>query len=87
MGDMAEVFSDLRKARKEEREVRATVNISKLQELRIPAFEQSKNVFRIDTEQGAVMYYPSSATWQHKGKIMRGNTRALKDWITRNGLL
>lgn len=81
MGDMAAVFNDLRKAKQEQRAKRSEVNVQALHELGITAQEQSKNVFRIETGHGAVMYYPSSSCWQYKGKIIRGNVLWLKQWL------
>jgi uncharacterized membrane protein (DUF106 family) len=86
MGDMAEVFNDLKAYKKEQREARAAVNTEALAKLGMAAREQSKNVFRIDTEQGAVMYYVSSNTWQHKGKVARGTAQDLKNWLRKRGL-
>lgn len=83
MGDMAEVFNDLRKAKQEQRAKRAEVNVEALQVLGVDAKEQSKNVFRIDAEYGTVMYYPSSSCWQHRGKIMRGDVQAFKQWLAK----
>lgn len=81
MGDMAEVFNDMAAATKERREKRAKLNIEELKKRGIPAFEQSANVFRINTPAGAVMYYPSSNMWQHKGKIGRGDINRFQAWF------
>lgn len=81
MGDMAAVFNDLRKAKQEQRAKRSEINMQTLHELGITAQEQSKNVFRIETEYGVVMYYPSSSCWQCKGKIVRGNVQRLRAWL------
>jgi hypothetical protein len=48
---------------------------------------QSEGVYRLETERGAVMYYPGSSKWQHKGKILTGDPVAFRDWLTRSGLL
>lgn len=87
MGDMAQVFNDMKAATKERREKRAVVNIEALTKLGIPAREQGKNVFRVDTEWGAVMYYPSSNCWQHKGKTHRGDVNKLHAWLHSQGFL
>lgn len=84
MGDMAEEMNALKQYHKERRAEKATVNIQKLQELGIPAQEQSKNVFRIDTEHGAVMYYPPSNKWQHRGRVYRGDVQSFKGWLQNN---
>ena len=60
---------------------------SKLEELGIPAREQSKNVFRIDTEHGAVMYYPPSNKWQHRGKVHRGDIKSFHGWLKNQGYI
>lgn len=87
MGDMAAVFNDLKEYKREQREARAVVNMQALEKLGIAAREQSKNVFRIDTEYGTVMYYVSSNTWQHKGKVARGTSQDLKNWLTKRSML
>lgn len=84
MGDMAEEMNALKQYHKEQREEKAAVNIDKLQQMGIPALEQSKNVFRIDTEHGAVMYYPPSNKWQHRGRVHRGDVKSFKGWLQNN---
>ena len=87
MGEMAETFNAMKAHKKEQREARAMVNAETLRELGIPAVEQSKHVYRVNTPHGAVMYYTSSNTWQHKGKVGRGDVHAFKFWLTKRGLL
>lgn len=87
MGDMAEDFRALKEYHKERRAEKATVNVAKLEELGIPAREQSKNVFRIDTEHGAVMYYPPSNKWQHRGKVHRGDIKSFHGWLKNHGYI
>lgn len=87
MGDMAEEMNALKQYHKEQREAKAAVNIDKLQAMGIPAREQSKNVFRIDTEHGAVMYYPPSNKWQHRGRVHRGDVQSFKGWLINQGHL
>ena len=87
MGDMREEFDALRAHKREQREARAVVNIESLKVLGIPAIEQSKNVFRVNTKHGAVMYYPPSGKWQHKGKVMHGDCTALQGWLRNRGML
>ena len=84
MGDMAEEMNALKQHHKEQREAKAVVNIDKLQTMGIPAREQSKNVFRIDTENGAVMYYPPSNKWQHRDRVHRGDVQSFKGWLQNN---
>ena len=85
MGDMAEEMNALKKFHKEERQQKAEMNIFLLESLGIPAFEQSKNVFRIDhLELGTVMYYPSSNKWQHRSRIHQGNVNSFQGWLRNN---
>jgi hypothetical protein len=85
MGDMADVFNEMKAYKKVKREERTTVNAARLQELGITAREQSKNVFRVDTEWGAVMYYPGSNCWQHRGKTQRGDVHKFHAWMKSQG--
>lgn len=87
MGDIAETFAAMRKYKQEQRDKRSEVNAEALQKLGIPAREQSKNVFRVDTEWGAVMYYPGSNKWQHKGKTHSGSADDFKVWLSARGFL
>lgn len=87
MGDMREEFDALKAYHKERRAERSSVNIAQLQELGVPAVEQSKNVFRVQTCEGAVMYYPVSNKWQHKSKVMRGDVLAFQGWLRNRGYL
>ena len=82
MGDMADVFNDMKKFKKEQRDTRAAINEKKLMALGIDAKLQSKNVYRIEfTEREVVMYYLSSNSWQHRGKVYRGTPEQLKSWL------
>ena len=83
MGDMVEEMQALKQLRKERRQANAEVNIEQLLALHIVATEQSKNVFRIDTLEGAVMYYPPSGKWQHRGRVMMGDVIEFRDWLRR----
>ena len=82
MGDMADVFNDMKQFKKEQRDTRAVNNSERLLALGINAHEQSKNVFRIEFgEREVAMYYPSSDKWQHRGKVYRGTPEQLKSWL------
>ena len=82
MGDMAEVFKEYREYKKEQRDTRADINAKKLLALGIGAKLQSKNVYRIEfAEREVVMYYLSSNSWQHRGKVYRGTPEQLKTWL------
>ena len=83
MGDMVEKMQALQQVQKERRQEKASVNIEQLTAMHIPAKEQSKNVFRVDTNQGAVMYYPPSGKWQHRGRVMKGDVMQFREWLRR----
>ena len=87
MGDMREEFDALRAHLGAKRAARAVVNIESLRVLGVPATEQSKNVFRVSTPNGAVMYYPPSGKWQHKGKVMFGDVAAFQGWLRNQGFI
>lgn len=61
--------------------VTVEIDLDLLHQLNIPAREQGKNVFRVDTQFGAVVYYPSSGKWQHRGRTIQGDLRAFRDWL------
>ena len=86
MGDMAEVFNEMKQYKKEQRDTRADINEKKLMALGIDAKMQSKNVYRIEfAEREVVMYYLSSNSWQHRGKVYRGTPEQLKNWLKMRG--
>lgn len=87
MSDMADDFRALKAHNKEQRQGRAEVNIEQLKALGIPAHEQSQNVYRVDTERGAVMYYPTTGKWQHRGAVERGTVQQFKDWLKKKHYL
>ncbi len=87
MSDMVEDFKALAEFHAGERQERASVNLAELKRLNINAFEQSKNVFRIDSRDGAVMYYPTSGKWQHRGKTLRGSVEEFRAWLKKKHFL
>lgn len=87
MSDSTEIFAAMKAANNQRKEERRAVNLEALQKLGIPAREQSKNVFRVDTEWGAVMYYPGTNCWQHKGKTCRGDVYKFHAWLHTQGFL
>lgn len=38
----------------------------------LPFVEQSKNVYRLNTERGAVVFYAESGKWLHRGRSFQG---------------
>lgn len=76
-----------RSQREAVRATKADSNIEQLKALQIPAYEQSKNVYRVDTANGAVMYYPTSGSWQHRGRTLRGDVLAFRAWLKKKHML
>lgn len=70
--------------RQNRRPNKSKVKLEDLIKLGIDASEPSKNVFRIETSIGSVMYYPSSGKWQHKTKTYNGTVEELNKWIRTN---
>lgn len=87
MGETTDDFNALKEFLKNERQGTAEINIVKMQSLNIPAREQSKNVFRVDSVRGAIMYYPTSSKWQHVGKIYHGSVEDFRAWLKRRNFL
>ena len=61
--------------------------LTALSELGIRASEAGKNLYRVDTDWGVVMYYPAKGFWQHKGRNYHGDAPELKAWLKKQGLL
>lgn len=87
MSDMGEMFNAMKAYKKIKRDERAVMNEELLLKMGIPAVKQSKNVFRLTTPEGVVMYYPSSDTWQHKGKVGHGDVKSFKAWLHSRGMM
>jgi hypothetical protein len=85
--DTIEDYKALAEARKSWKDEAAVVNVELLKSMNIPAYEQSKNVFRVDTLRGVVMYYPTSGKWQHKGKTYRGDVKTFREFLKKTGKL
>jgi len=81
VSDTIEDYKALKEARKTWKEEAAVSNLESLKQLGILMIEQSKNVFRMDTTQGAVMYYPGTGSWQHRGRINRGSVQDFRTWL------
>lgn len=81
MGDMREEFDALKAYKAEKKTKRLDHNVEALLTAGdVPAREQSKGVWRVNTPAGAVMYYPATNCWQHRGKVCRGDVAAFIDW-------
>lgn len=80
MGDMREEFDALKAHTASRKAARLAMNTTLMGTLGVPAVEQSKGVWRVDTAAGAVMYYPATNCWQHKGKVCRGDAQAFAAW-------
>ena len=65
----------------------SAINRETLAAAGIPMEEKSTNVFRLETEYGAVVYYPSSNKWQHHGRTYSGTVAQLKQWLQSKGYL
>lgn len=72
---------EIRQHRRDVRMKRAGVAADLLKKHNIPAIEQSRNVFRIDSDAGTIMYYPSSKKWQLKTKTFRGSFEAFLNFL------
>jgi len=80
-GTMGEFFRDWDKMKAEKKAKRLDHNVEQLLTGgNVPAREQSKGVWRVNTPAGAVMYYPATNCWQHKGKVCRGDVTAFVAW-------
>ena len=84
VGTMYKAMNDDTKSRKA---VRLGQNIAALRATGLAFTERSENVWRMDTEWGAVMYYPATNTFQHKGKTGHGDVPSLVRWLHKLGLM
>ncbi|THA09434.1 hypothetical protein [Rodentibacter pneumotropicus] len=82
MGDMGEVFRDLRKYRKEKKEKNLESNITLLKKLNIYFVEYGTYHLGIKTAKGTISFYPSTGLWfysKNPRKQRRGIRSLLKE--------
>lgn len=46
-----------------------------------------KGCYRLTTREGAVMYYPTTNKWQHKGRTFTGDIQEFHQWLKTQRLL
>ena len=85
--ETVEDYKALKEAQRTWKNEHAEVNIELLKSLNIPAYQQSKNVYRVDTFHGALMFYPTSSKWQYRGKTYKGDVNALREFLKKIGKL
>jgi len=87
MGDMSELFKDMDADYKARREAVAKENIRLMKQFDMRFHETQPGVWRWSSNQGTVIYWPSSNKWSLRGKIHRGSIEQLKNWMQERGFI
>jgi hypothetical protein len=88
MGDMGDIFNDLKDIRREQRAARSTQAqamyhdvAAKVDTMTMDAsgtWNISKGIYKIQ-------FYPTKGTWQYRGKMMRGGIHSFMNWLDNLG--
>lgn len=62
-------------------------NLKTLREAGLNPAEHGKDVYKIATKWGSVVYYPYRGVWLHHGRRFNGGGAALVEWFKRNHLI
>lgn len=63
------------------------MDLEELTKLHIPAKEQGKNIYRVDTQFGTVIYYSAKDMWLHKGRHYEGSIEEFRAWLKKQKLI
>lgn len=85
MGEMIEVYKNLKAHRRSERKIREEENLRQCAGLGIRVHPWQDGIQRIELERGQVMYYACSDKWQFRGKTFKGGPTKLKEWLDAQG--
>jgi hypothetical protein len=83
----SEFWASYREDINKRKDKRMNDNVEKLKALNIDAVEQSKNVWRIESGLGTVIYWPGTNGWQFKTKTIRGDFNQFVAWLKQWGFV
>lgn len=84
MGDMGDIFNDLKDIRREERAARKSQAVAVIDDVReiVDSLAVDPNgTWNITKGTLKIQYYPTKGTWQIRGRMMRGGIESFKNWL------
>lgn len=84
MGDMGDIFNDLKDIRREQRAGRAAEANAAIDDVRakVDSLAVDPNgTWNVIKGSHKIQYYPTKGTWQERGKMRRGGVEAFSKWL------
>jgi len=84
MGDMGDLFNDLKQIRREQRAARSTQAGSMVNDVRekVDSLTVDANgTWNITKGTHKIQFYPTKGTWQVRGKMLRGGIFGFINWL------
>lgn len=84
MGDMGDIFNDMKDMRKAERKARSTQAGSMVEDVRklVDSLAVDPNgTWNIVKGQQKIQFYPTKGTWQIRGRMQRGGIHSFMNWL------
>jgi len=81
MGDCADDFNALKEYHRQRKQDLYQQNASQLAACGLPFTKDQSGSFKFITPQGTVMFYPSTSKFMHRGKVLRGDARAVEKYV------
>lgn len=84
MGDMGDLYRDVKEHRQTQRQARNTQAASMVNDVRntVDALTvDDSGTWNITKGQNKIQFYPTKGTWQHKGKMFHGGIFQFVNWL------
>jgi len=84
MGDMGELFNDLKDIRREQRAARSTQAASMIEDARKLADSikvDENGTWNVVKGRTKVQFYPTKGTWQYRNRMLRGGIFSFMNWL------
>ncbi len=84
MGDMGDIFNDLKDIRREQRATRSTQAMSMYNDVAKMVDKISvdpSGTWNIVKRDNKIQFYPTKGTWQHRGRMLRGGIHSFMNWL------
>lgn len=84
MGDMGELFNDLKDIRREQRAARSTQAGAMVDDVRAKVDSLAvdpSGTWNIVKGSQKIQFYPTKGTWQVRGRMLRGGIFAFINWL------
>ena len=84
MGDMGELFNDLKDIRREQRAARSTQAASMVHDVQAKADSvvvDASGTWNVVKGSHKIQFYPTKGTWQYRNKMFRGGIFSFINWL------